>query len=362
MKLLAVDDEPSILELLTVFLQTEDDNEIVTANSGAEALALIEAANTPFDCLLIDIQMPEMNGIALCENVRALPGYFDVPVIMLTAMSQKGYIERAFSVGATDYVTKPFDFLELRCRMRAAAKMVFEFNRANDAVDSARKIILDTSDEPPKPGIEVPVAVDDVDRVVGYSAFENYILAMSRAKLLFATVFAVKIMDFPEIYRSMSLRGIRGVLKAVAEVCASISPEAGNLISYRGDGVFLCFKVRKSAQAHTPRLLRIGMPAAYGTSYSAARPDVLAVVGEEVSLVSISKSGVLVALRRATDLVEADQLSPARQAEVVKAGHSLSLQSEDRSSSVRRAYEHVLQDIIQEEKGRAGLLRGSSPR
>lgn len=361
MKLLAVDDEPSILELLTAFLEAEDDNEIVTATSGAEALAAIEAAVPPFDCILVDIQMPEMNGIALCENIRALKGYFDVPIIMLTAMSQKSYIERAFSVGATDYVTKPFDFLELRCRLRAAAKMVFELGRASDAVDSARKIILDSGEEP-KPRIEDPIALDDVDRLVGYAAFENYVLAMSRAKLLFATVFAVRIADFPEIHRSMSPRGIRGVLKSVAEACAGIAPDSGNLICYRGGGVFLCFKLRKSAFTHAPRVLRVSMPVPYATSFSGSRPEVLAVIGDEVSLVSISKSGVLVALHRAVDLVEPDQLSPDRQVELARVARKLPIESEDQASKARQAYEMVLQDIIQEENGRGGLLRGAGAR
>lgn len=361
MRLLAVDDEPSILELLTAFLETEDDNEIETASSGAAALAVIEAAETPFDCILIDIQMPEMNGISLCENIRALPGYFDVPVIMLTAMSQKSYIERAFSVGATDYVTKPFDFLELRCRLRAAAKMVFELNRASSAVDSARKIIMDSGEEP-KSRAEEPVTVDDVDRVVGYAAFENYILAMSRAKLLFATIFAVRIVDFPEIHRSMSQRGLRGVLRSVAEACASIAPDSANLISYRGNGVFLCFKLRRSAFSHMPRLMKVGMPVPYATSFSSNRPDVLVVVGEEVSLVTISKSGVLVALHRAADLVENDQLPVDRQAELARAMRVTPVEVEQKAHAARQAYEMVLQDIIKEESGRAGMLRGSSSR
>ena len=95
MRILAVDDEPSILELLTTFLESEDDNDIVTASSGKQALAIIETSEIQFDCILVDIQMPEMNGITLCENIRAVPGYFHVPIIMLTAMSQKSYIEKA---------------------------------------------------------------------------------------------------------------------------------------------------------------------------------------------------------------------------------------------------------------------------
>ena len=226
MRILAVDDEPSILELLTTFLEAEDGNEIVTATSGEHALAIVETADIDFDCILIDIQMPQMNGITLCENIRAVPGYFHIPIIMLTAMSQKSYIEKAFSVGATDYVTKPFDFLELRCRLKAAAKIVYDYNRALDIADTARRLIVDTKAEK-KPDPDEPLSIEDVDRVVGYTAFENFVLAMSRAKLLFATTFAVKIREFKALHDQVSTREMRDILKKVAETVAELRPRSG---------------------------------------------------------------------------------------------------------------------------------------
>ncbi len=358
MRLLAVDDEPSILELLTAFLEAEGDNDIAAALSGQEALALIEAAEKPFDCILLDIQMPEMNGITLCESIRAIPGYFDVPIIMLTAMSQKSYIEKAFSVGATDYVTKPFDFLELRCRLRAAAKIAYECGRATEAVDTARRVILDAGNEN-KPHIDEALSIEDVERAVGYSAFENYILVMSRAKLIFATIFAVKIVDFEAIHKAVNTRALRGILKNVAEAAVGIAPDSANLISYRGSGIFLCFKLRKSAHSHTPSVLRVAMSAPNRSSFAPQRPDVMAVIGEEVSLVSISKTGVLVALHKAVDLVGHEYLPAVRLAEMARAKRAHPKEADEKSNTTRQAYELVLQDIIKEETARAGSLGGS---
>ncbi len=130
MRILIVDDEPSILELLKTFLESADSHEVTTASSGVEALEIIHAAKMDFDCLLLDIQMPEMNGVELCETVRALPDYQRVPILMLTAMSQKTYIDKAFAVGATDYVIKPFDFMELRGRLMSASRIVEEYNNS----------------------------------------------------------------------------------------------------------------------------------------------------------------------------------------------------------------------------------------
>lgn len=353
MRILAVDDEPSILELLTTFLEAEDDNEIVTATSGEHALAIIETAENQFDCILVDIQMPEMNGIALCEHIRAVPGYFHVPIIMLTAMSQKSYIEKAFSVGATDYVTKPFDFLELRCRLKAAAKIVFEYNRACDVADVARQIILDTGSEK-KPHPDEPLSIDEVDRVVGYTAFENYVLAMSRAKLLFATTFAVKIRSFNALHEIVSTRELRSTLTAVAEAVSELAPGAGNLISYRGGGVFLCFKLKKSAKPHSHRVMHVGVPQSYGTTFMARKSDVQVVVGEEISLVSISKTGVLLALRKAIDIVDNHPFPDPDTAEMSRGSLLNQSLAAEKSVRARQAYELVLQEIMREESRQVG--------
>lgn len=353
MRILAVDDEPSILELLTTFLESEDDNDIVTASSGKQALAIIETSEIQFDCILVDIQMPEMNGITLCENIRAVPGYFHVPIIMLTAMSQKSYIEKAFSVGATDYVTKPFDFLELRCRLKAAAKIVYEYNRACDVANTARRMILDAGSEN-KPHPDEPLSIDDVDRVVGYTAFENYVLAMSRAKLLFATTFAVKIRGFSALHNLVSTRELRSTLTVVAEAISDLAPGAGNLISYRGGGVFLCFKLRKSSTPHTHRIMNIGLPQSYGTAFIMRKSDVQVVVGEEISLVSISKTGVLLALRKATDVVDNQPFPDPEDAKPSRNTRPDQTLAAEKSVTARQAYELVLQEIMREEGRLAG--------
>ncbi len=353
MRILAVDDEPSILELLTTFLEAEDDNEIVTASSGEHALAIIETAENQFDCILVDIQMPEMNGITLCENIRAVPGYFHVPIIMLTAMSQKSYIEKAFSVGATDYVTKPFDFLELRCRLKAAAKIVYEYKRACDVADTARRMILDTGSEN-KPHPDEPLSIDGVDRVVGYTAFENYVLAMSRAKLLFATTFAVKIRGFSTLHNIVSTRELRSTLTVVAEAISELAPGAGNLISYRGGGVFLCFKQRKTSIPHTHRIMHVGVPQSYGTTFMTRKSDVQLVIGEEISLVSISKTGVLLALRKAVDVVDNQPFPDPEAVDTFRSTLLNQSLAAEKSVRARQAYELVLQEIMRQEGRQVG--------
>ncbi len=130
MKILAVDDDTCILDLLKAVLESSGYSDVTICASPLLALSMVKQEGTRFDCLLLDIQMPEMDGIKLCRKVRAVTGYEDTPIIMLTAMTEKSYIERAFIAGATDYIVKPFDVIEIGARIRIASKL----NAANAAL------------------------------------------------------------------------------------------------------------------------------------------------------------------------------------------------------------------------------------
>jgi len=129
MKILAVDDDTIALDMLVLALAQAGHKDVTTCTAPIEALRTLERGDIRFDCLLLDIQMPNVDGIELCAKIRGLPDYQDTPVIMLTAMLDKSYIERAFYAGATDYITKPFDPFEIGARVRVADKMVSLLNR-----------------------------------------------------------------------------------------------------------------------------------------------------------------------------------------------------------------------------------------
>ena len=351
MRILAVDDEPSILELLKAYLEAADAHEVTTASSGADALALIDSAECDFDCLLLDIQMPQMNGITLCELVRALPDYAHVPIIMLTAMSQKTYIDKAFSVGATDYITKPFDFMELRGRLQAATKIVYEHNRASDSAETARRLIMNMGTEV-KPDPEEPLSIDGVDRVVGYAAFENFLLTLSRTKLLFATAFAVKVQDFKALHQEVSSREIRAILKAVAQAIVGELRDPGNVVSYRGNGVFLCINQKRASISAGGREAQINTVLQGSKGLVPAKMELRVAVGQEVSLVSMSRAGALVALRKAVDSVENRALPSKELATLSKRILRNQSRSQEQSKLERRAYELVLEDIVRDERRR----------
>jgi DNA-binding response OmpR family regulator len=104
-KILIVDDEPDIVELLAFNLKAEG-YEIVTAASGLEALN--QARATLPDLIVLDLMLPELDGLAVSEILHRLPSTAPIPIIMLTAWKSELSRVIGLATGAEDYVTKPF--------------------------------------------------------------------------------------------------------------------------------------------------------------------------------------------------------------------------------------------------------------
>jgi len=113
--ILIVDDNPKNLEVLGKLLQVEK-YEIEFATNGEAALDWLN--NRQFDLILLDINMPGMNGFEVCRKIRSDPQLNNVPVIFLSAESERESILKGFELGAQDYVTKPFDSRELIMRVK----------------------------------------------------------------------------------------------------------------------------------------------------------------------------------------------------------------------------------------------------
>jgi signal transduction histidine kinase len=113
--ILLVDDVPKNIQLLGSILK-EEKYELEFATSGKEAL---EWLNTkPFDLVLLDIMMPEMDGFEVCRKIKENPSTKDVTVIFLTAKTDYQSVIQGFEMGAVDYITKPYNRKELLMRVR----------------------------------------------------------------------------------------------------------------------------------------------------------------------------------------------------------------------------------------------------
>jgi two-component system, OmpR family, response regulator RpaA len=139
---MAVDDDLEVLETLGRVLEREN-FEVTLARSGAQALALIDR-RVP-DLVILDIIMPEMDGITVCRRLRANPRYITLPVLFLTAKGSTDDIVDGLDAGADDYVIKPFELPELRARVHALLRRgMREKMPANNAVLQINDLKLDS--------------------------------------------------------------------------------------------------------------------------------------------------------------------------------------------------------------------------
>ncbi len=114
-KILIVDDSRIDFEILNEALKAE--YEIIAAVNGREGVALAGSDYTP-DLILLDIVMPEMDGYEACRVLKNSPKTKNIPVIFLTSMTEKEDETKAFELGAVDYITKPFNVIVVKARVR----------------------------------------------------------------------------------------------------------------------------------------------------------------------------------------------------------------------------------------------------
>jgi PleD family two-component response regulator len=134
MRILVVDDSEDSRDLTEAALLSAGYNDVATASSAWEALKVLDVGRATdeapaIDLMLLDIVMPEMDGIEACARIRNDPRYGDFPVIMVTSLGDMDSLANAFVAGATDYVTKPINRVELVARVRSALKLKAELDR-----------------------------------------------------------------------------------------------------------------------------------------------------------------------------------------------------------------------------------------
>ena len=110
MRILLAEDERDIQFVTRVALEDEG-HQVVTADDGQAALDL--APTQPFDVILLDIMMPRLDGMVVCQRLKDDPRTATVPVIFLTARSQQAEVQAGLSMGALGYIVKPFDAFTL---------------------------------------------------------------------------------------------------------------------------------------------------------------------------------------------------------------------------------------------------------
>jgi len=115
-KIMLIDDDE--MHLITAELYLKDDYEILKNKSGEEALNHINNNGYVPNLILLDILMPEMNGWEVFKKLRAIPSLKNTPIVFLTSEDTQADKDRAFKIGAADYITKPFNMTLLKSKVK----------------------------------------------------------------------------------------------------------------------------------------------------------------------------------------------------------------------------------------------------
>ncbi|MDA5093669.1 response regulator [Aliiroseovarius sp. KMU-50] len=302
MKILAVDDEQDILDILVQALTASGLHEVITALSAKEALARIAETEIPFDCCLIDIQMPSINGITLTQLIRQTPGYELQPIVIITAMHQKSYLDAAFKAGATDFVTKPFNLAALKSHIQEAQRVAFEKKRSQTGT-YAEGELKRLGVKPKKLRLDYAFKIQGVPSAVDCREFENYVLQLSNRHLAGAIVSAMTIEGVEGVYDELSSEEFCLVVGQVAQSIHNVLCKSGGVLSYRGKGTFLCVGPKRFLATQA------GIENAINRNFVELAPKergarIMILVGKQVPLKSVSDFDAIASLSEAVENVE----------------------------------------------------------
>lgn len=149
-KILIVEDDASIREILSLLLETRGFSGVEAVGTGTAALE--RASETAFDLVLLDLTLPDVDGLDVCRRLRSTPLNATTPTIMLTARGEETDVVVGLEAGAVDYVVKPFNNQTLLARIRAQLRRTQELAPVDGGAPNGAS--GETADAPSKPDVE----------------------------------------------------------------------------------------------------------------------------------------------------------------------------------------------------------------
>ncbi|HEY9694080.1 MAG TPA: hybrid sensor histidine kinase/response regulator [Oculatellaceae cyanobacterium] len=136
--ILIVDDEPENFDIIRLLLLKEKYN-LHYATGGQEALNILESISP--DVILLDVMMPEMDGLEVCKQIKANTNWQHIPIIIVTALNSKEDLARCLDAGADDFLSKPVSGIELRARIRSMLRIKKQYDALQVALESLRSTL-----------------------------------------------------------------------------------------------------------------------------------------------------------------------------------------------------------------------------
>lgn len=240
MRILIVDDSEDSRDLTEAALMSAGYSEIATAESAWEAYQFLDVggsgAAAPVDIILLDVLMPQVDGIEACARIRGDQRYTDIPILMVTSVDDMDSLANAFVAGANDYITKPINRTELLARVRAAFKLKAELERRKERERELLSFMSSWGDR------RASVWIDDATGLFVGEVAEAYLMAANdaaRQGVMPAAVLALAV-DRLDAYRSMQGETTaRSILAQVAEAVRGLTAKIGVVPAAYRNGLIL---------------------------------------------------------------------------------------------------------------------------
>jgi phosphoserine phosphatase RsbU/P len=249
MRILIVDDNEDSCAITEAALLSAGYLDICIAYSAPEAFKLMDVGWSPkkesaqVDIVLLDIVMPEVDGIEACARIRNDARYADIPIIMVTSVDDIDSLANAFVAGASDYITKPVNRVELLARVRAALKLKTELERRL-ARERELLVFMSTWGER-----RASLWVDNVTGLFVGEVAEAYLMAASeQAETETSAVVALAI-DRLEAYRTAKGEtAVRSILARVAQAVRHLTADIGVVAAAYRNGLIMLVAPELSAE------------------------------------------------------------------------------------------------------------------
>lgn len=240
MRILIIDDSEDGREIGEAMLASAGYTNITAVDSAKAAYRFLDIGGPPttqpsmVDLILLDIMMPEIDGIEACAHIHNEKRYASVPIIMVTSLADAESLANAFIAGATDYITKPLNRVELRARVRSALKLKAEFDR-REARENELMNLMSTPDD--------RHALNCIDAVTGLflgEVAEGYLAADANfPDDTDTTVIGITVDRFDAYRSAVGVEIAAGAMRWIARAVRGCACTVGAVASVYRDGVIV---------------------------------------------------------------------------------------------------------------------------
>jgi phosphoserine phosphatase RsbU/P len=238
MRIYAADDSEDARDIMAATLANEGYDDLTFAETGYELLVLLgidpaDATAPQADVIMLDVQMPGIDGIETCARIRADARYQHTPILMVTSLDDIETLNQAFIAGANDYINKPFNRIELHARLRSALRLKGELDRRR-----AREREL-LAGQRPRGDRDAETGLDIGTLLISRKCVESYLASLSPDSFDSMGVVAIQVDRLTHYQTNYGLDAAGQNLGRIARALTTLPGCVGDILAYLDRGVYV---------------------------------------------------------------------------------------------------------------------------